>query len=243
MLEYIISWIFETWYNSIIGLFIFFNILYWSAAFIGSGLFSYMRKHAKLQAVTNHHLYPGQIRREIRQSMVSILIFSIQGILIQQGLINHWLYISYELNWWVIPQIIVLFLWNEIHFYLCHALLHTPFIMRRIHWVHHHSKEPTVFSTYSFHWAEAFLLGTVIFFPMLIYPFQAVAVLSLPVMSILINTLGHCNYDFFAGMRPSHLLKFSYRHSMHHKYGKGNLGFLLPWFDYLFNTSSKKTHE
>jgi lathosterol oxidase len=59
------------------------------------------------------------------------------------------------------------------------------------------------------------------------------------VKSLIINLLGHCNYDFFSQHAPEHLLKFSYRHSMHHKKGKGNLGFLLPWLDKIFNTAVK----
>lgn len=239
MLEAIFSWVFETWYNAFIALLLFFNVLYWSVTSTGILIFRYLVRKRGLTKVANHHLYAGQMRKEIGQSMRSILVFSLQGILIQQGIKQGWFQISYELNWWLLPQIIALFFWNEIHFYLSHALLHTRFMMRHIHKVHHHSKEPTVFSTFSFHWIEAFLLGTVIVFPLLIFPFQALAILSLPVMSLIINLLGHCNYDFFSQHAPEHLLKFSYRHSMHHKKGKGNLGFLLPWLDKIFNTAVK----
>lgn len=237
MLETIFRWAFGTWYNAFIAMLVFFNILYWSVTLIGLSLFRYLEKKNALLKVDNHFQYPGQMSKEIWQSMRSIFIFSLQGIAIQQGLIHNWFQISYDFNWWFLPQVILLFLWNEIHFYWCHFLLHTRFMMKHVHWVHHHSKEPTVFSTFSFHWLEAFLLGTVIVFPLIVYPFQAVAILSLPIMSLLINLLGHCNYDLFSKNNPAHVLKFSYRHSMHHKKGKGNLGFLLPWLDNLFKTA------
>ena len=240
MLEITMRWTFETWYHAFIAMFIFFNILYWGITFIGLYVFRYLEKYHGLQQVDNHFVKPGQQRREIWQSMRSIFVFSLQGIAIQQGLAHGWFQISYEFNWWFAPQVALLFLWNEVHFYVVHSLLHTRFMIKRVHWVHHHSKEPTVYSTFSFHWIEAFLLGTVILFPLLMYPFQAAAVLSLPVLSLIINLLGHCNYDFFSKNKPGHVLKFSYRHSMHHKEGKGNLGFLLPWLDILFKTDSKK---
>ncbi|MNL13205.1 Fatty acid hydroxylase superfamily protein [compost metagenome] len=240
MLETLFSWTFETWYHTFITMLVFFNVLYWVVTLIGLSVFRFMERKKKLLKVDNHYLYQGQVKKEIWQSMRSIMVFSLQGIVIQQGLANDWFQISYELNWWVLPQVMVLFFWNEIHFYCCHFLLHTRFMMAHVHWVHHHSKEPTVFSTFSFHWLEAFLLGTVIVFPLLVYPFQAVAILSLPVMSLLINLLGHCNYDLFFEHNPRHILKFSYRHSMHHKKGKGNLGFLLPWLDNLFKTSANQ---
>jgi lathosterol oxidase len=243
MLETIFRWAFDSWYHAFFAFLVFFNLLYWSMTLIGLFVFRYFENKNVLVKVGNKAVYQGQTSKEIWQSMRSILIFSLQGILIQQGLAQGWFQISYVFNWWFVPQVLLLFLWNEIHFYICHYLLHTRWMMRRVHWVHHHSKEPTVFSTFSFHWIEAFLLGTVILFPLLVYPFQAAAVLSLPVMSLFINLLGHCNYDLFAAHNPNHVLKFSYRHSMHHKKGKGNLGFLLPWLDTLCRTSLKEKNE
>jgi len=224
-------------------LFIFFNILYWFFSLAGRWLLHWLHEKELVIPVDNHALYPGQVRREIQNSLLSIVVFSVQGIVIQLGLQQGWLFISYEINWYCIPQIIVLFFWNEIHFYLVHRLLHSPWLIRRVHFVHHISTEPTVFATFSFHWIEAFLLGTVIIFPLLVFPFQAIAILSLPVMSILLNTLGHCNYDLFPKLAPNVFLKFSNRHSMHHKKGKGNYGFMLPWFDSLLNTSLSKMNK
>jgi sterol desaturase/sphingolipid hydroxylase (fatty acid hydroxylase superfamily) len=187
-------------------------------------------------------LYPGQEKIEIRNSLVSITIFSLQGILIQQGLKHGWLQISYDMTWVSMPQMLILFLWNEIHFYFVHRLLHLPWMLRHVHRVHHQSNEPTVYSTFSFHWIEAFLLGTVIIFPLIIYSFQILAILFLPVMSIVLNMLGHCNYDLFPKAHNRSLIKFSNRHSLHHQKGKGNYGFMLPWFDSLFETGISKKY-
>lgn len=236
MIEALFQWTFETWYQAFIALFVFFNLTYWLITLIGLALFKKIAKTKQLTKIETS-LYQGQTKREIWQSMCSIFVFSLQGILIQQGLVYDWFQISYAFNWWFLLQVLVLFLWNEIHFYCCHYLLHTKWMMRNIHRVHHHSIETTVFSTFSFHWAEAFLLGTVILFPLFVYPFQAAAILFLPVMSLIINLIGHCNYDLFATHDPKHVLKFSYRHGMHHKKGRGNLGFLLPWLDTLCRTS------
>lgn len=221
-------------------MFLFFNLLYWGSA--GAGYFILRWLHSKqlVEPVDNHALYPGQVKKEIRNSLLSITVFSLQGIFIQQGIRHGWLHISYVVDWYCLPQMLILFLWNEIHFYVVHRLLHLPWLRKRVHWVHHHSKEPTVFSTYSFHWVEAFLLGTVIFFPMAVYPFQVPALLFLPVMSIVLNTLGHCNYEFFPSTFLHSLFGFSNRHSMHHKKGKGNYGFMLSWFDGMFQTRIPK---
>ena len=231
--------VFATWYHAFMAMFLFFNFIYWVFSLSALVVFRYFEDKKQLIRVDNHFLYAGQQKKEILQSMRSIVIFSLQGILIQQGIVHGWFHIGTALSWWILPQIIILFLWNEVHFYFSHLLLHTKFMMRNIHHVHHHSKEPTVFSTFSFHWIEAFLLGTVVFFPLLIYPFELWAILFLPIMSFIINLMGHSNYDLFRNHQAEHILKFSYRHSMHHKRGKGNLGFLVPWLDQLFKTTAK----
>ncbi|SFW12827.1 Fatty acid hydroxylase superfamily protein [Sinomicrobium oceani] len=239
MPEKIIIWSFETWYHTVISMFLFFNLLYWGSALGGQLLLKFFHRKSVISTIDNDNIRPGQVKREISKSMMSIAVFSLQGIIFQQGIQHGWLHISYSFNWICLIEIPVLFFWNEIHFYLCHVLMHRKWFMRHVHTEHHRSKEPTVFSTYSFHWFEAFLLGTVIIPPLLFYPFHVLSVLSLPVMSILINMLGHSNYEFHGSRNPGHLLKFSYRHSMHHKTAKGNFGFMLPWFDQLFNTTYK----
>lgn len=239
MMRTISDIVFAKWYIAFTAMFLFFNLIYWGFSFLAILIFHYFERKNTIVKVENHFLYAGQKKKEILQSMRSIFIFSLQAIVIQQGIENGWFHIQTYTNWWVVPQVIVLFFWNEIHFYFCHRLLHTKFMMKNIHHVHHHSKEPTVFSTFSFHGLEAFLLGTIVFLPLLLYPFQLLAIISLPIMSLLINLLGHSNYDLFSNHHPKHILKFPYRHSMHHKQGKGNLGFLLPWLDQIFKTTAK----
>ena len=82
----------------------------------------------------------------------------------------------------------------------------------------------TPFSTYSFHPLEAVLLGNVILLPMLLHDFSFAALLSLPVMSLLLNNLGHSNYDFAPAAGHDHWLSASRRHHLHHIRYHGNYG-------------------
>jgi len=218
--------------------FILFLLLYFFFAITTYFITRFIQTRYKLSGQENYDI--AQIKKEIKYSLVSILVFALQAIFIQIGYTQGWIQINWELNLLtLIPQIAVLFFWNELHFYLCHRLLHVGWWFRKVHKVHHTSFHPSPFSVYSFHWIEAFLLGTVIFLPLLLYPFQYLALLSLPVMSIFLNTLGHWDYDLFPSLEPSSLLKFSYRHAMHHRKVHGNFGFLLPVFDRIFKTGIK----
>ncbi len=189
----------------------------------------------------NQELYgKSQIMREIKYSMFSILIFSLQSIFIQQAIVHGWARLETDFNYSrYFLEVGVLFFWNEIHFYTSHRLLHLHWWFKNIHYLHHQSFHPTPFSVYSFSWAEAFLLGTVIYPPLLLHRFQTISLISLPIMSIILNVIGHWNYDFFPGRRINHWLRASFRHSLHHSKVHGNFGFQLSVFDKLFKSDIK----
>ncbi len=134
--------------------------------------------------------------------------------------------------------LLVLNLWNEIHFFIVHRIMHLPFFMRKVHFVHHKSKVPTVYSVYSFHWLEAFLLSTV---PLTIVPFLPFSFFSIaiyPLTSILINYSGHCNYRFGNGTGKSWQL-FGTHHNEHHSKNNKNYGFVLQIFDQIISKLNK----
>ena len=129
-----------------------------------------------------------------------------------------------------------LFLWNEVYFYFIHRAFHNK-ALYKYHADHHFSHVPSPFSAYSFHWTEGILLGAVMPVIMCFHDFQLFSLLTLPLMSIAMNVLGHSNVDFFPAKPMDHLLSFSKRHSLHHKIPHANYGFLLPYFDQIFKTS------
>lgn len=177
-----------------------------------------------------------QYRREIAQACVSILIFGAGVVLPWSILKLGWASLTPDPSAVrVAAEVAALFLWNELHFYACHRLLHTR-VLRRFHADHHRSHVPTPFSTYAFHPVEALLLGSVPLVPMLLHDFSFEALLCLPVLSILLNVLGHANYELSRSAPARGLLGASRRHALHHARYHGNYGFLLPVFDRLSGT-------
>ena len=182
-------------------------------------------------------LFAGQMGREIRQSLQSVLIFG-SGLLIPWGLLQTgWAHLADAPgSLQIVLECLLLVLWNEVHFYLCHRLLHTPG-MKRFHLDHHRSTVPTPWSTYSFHPVEAVLLGSVIVPPMLVHDFSATALVFLPLISIVFNGIGHSNYDFLPDFRRDRWwLNGARRHHLHHACYQGNFGFMFPFMDRLFGT-------
>ena len=188
------------------------------------------------RTIDPRELPAGQYRREIAQACVSILIFG-AGVVLPWGFLKlGWASLTPDPSAVrVATEVAALFLWNELHFYACHRLLHTR-PLRRFHAAHHRSHISTPFSTYAFHPVEALLLGSVPLVPMLLHDFSFEALLCLPVLSILLNVLGHANYEFSRSAPARGLLGASRRHALHHARYHGNYGFLLPVFDRLSGT-------
>jgi sterol desaturase/sphingolipid hydroxylase (fatty acid hydroxylase superfamily) len=184
---------------------------------------------------------PGQIREEVGNSLVAIGIFAIYGMLtikaLESGLIN----VDWTPNWALLPlEILVLTLWNELHFFACHRLLHTKWLFRTVHHAHHRSVVTTPYSTYSMHWFEAVLLGSVMITAMAMHAFSYVALACLPLISILINVVSHSNYELFPNAPEGSLRAAARRHGGHHSRSAATYGFLMPMLDRLFGGAAVK---
>ena len=222
----------------------YFAVLYFATALASVWLTRWALPRAGFGKVIDPRPLPeNQQRREIAQACVSILIFGV-GVVLPWGLLQlGWAQLARDPSAVrVALEIAVLFFWNELHFYGCHRLLHTR-LLRRFHADHHRSHVPTPFSTYAFHPVEALLLGSVPLIPMLLHDFSFQALLCLPVLSILLNSLGHANYEFSRVAPARGPLAASRRHALHHARYHGNYGFLLPVFDRLMGTElDAETH-
>jgi lathosterol oxidase len=182
-------------------------------------------------------LAPGQVRLEIVGSLVSIAIFAVYGVISvlaeRRGVIT--------INWHPAPftilvNLVLLTLWNEVHFYACHRFLHTRWLYRKVHAVHHRSIVPTPFSTFSFHWFEATLLSSVMILALLVWPLDIITIVIFPGISLIGNSIGHMNYAVFLDKSESELLAACQRHTAHHTRWSGNYGFYLPWLDQWLST-------
>jgi len=179
---------------------------------------------------------PEQLRRELLQSGGSVLIFGL-GMVFPWGLLQlGWARFAVDPSGWrIAAEILVLAVWNDIHFWINHRLLHTRWL-KRFHGPHHRSMVSTPWSTYSFHPVEAAMLGNVILLPMVLHDFSFWALASVPVFSLVLNNIGHANYDFFPQVSYGHWFAASRRHHLHHAAHAGNYGFQFTFMDRMFGT-------
>jgi lathosterol oxidase len=178
----------------------------------------------------------GQLRRELAQSAMSVLLFGV-GSVVPWGLLKlGWARLDPSPSPLQIGlEVVALAIWNDVHFWVNHRLLHSR-LLRRFHGAHHRSVVTTPFATYSFHPVEALMLGNVILLPMLFHDFSFWALASVPLFSLFFNNIGHANYDFFPKVSYDHWFAASRRHHLHHACHAGNYGFQWTFMDRLFGT-------
>jgi Delta7-sterol 5-desaturase len=219
------------------------GIAFFATLYFGVGGVNYLLSRHLLPAISYGAILDprpigeGQIGRELRQSSLSILIFG-TGLVVPWGILHlGWARLANEASGWQIAlEIFILAVWNEIHFYLNHRLLHTPWL-RRFHVPHHRSIVTTPWSSYSFHPIEMMMLGNVILLPMLLHDFSFYSLMAVPIFSIVFNNIGHSNYDFLPDAEHDRWwLNGARRHHLHHACYHGNYGFMFPFMDRLLRT-------
>ena len=185
--------------------------------------------------IERREVRPAQLTSEQRNSLRSIVLFGM-GMVVPWGLLQlGWADIAGHAT---LPEIVLdgvlLVLWNDLHFYGMHRLLHARF--RKLHGLHHQSIAATPFAAYSMSAGEALLLGSVMPMAMLVHDFSIESLALLPVWSICINVLSHANCDLFPRARATSLLRFIRHHQHHHSHYHGNYGFLFIQLDQWFGT-------
>ncbi len=177
-----------------------------------------------------------QIRTEFLQSLRSILLFGI-------GMIVPWLMLRHGISqlkletstMLILLELVVLVLWNDIHFYAVHRLLHSK--LKWAHITHHKSVTSTPFAAYSMSMTEATLLGSVMPLAMLVHDFSLIPLVLLPIWSISINAIAHSNCNLFSNASEHSLLSLVRHHQSHHSSYHGNYSFFFNQLDRWFGTA------
>jgi len=152
--------------------------------------------------------------------------------------------------------ILLLDLFHDTWFYWSHKLLHTRWMMRNVHYMHHQSTNPSAFTGYSFHWIEACLVFSVAVAEIFIFPIPFAVQRIYELWMIAIHLGGHCGYEI-APHAPhlaqvlglvvtkvlgvgteclSGILNNVEHHDMHHQHPKYHLSLYFTHWDFLMGT-------
>lgn len=200
-----------------------------------------LKKNQHTMVLNPKNYEPQQIQSEIKSSLLSILIFGFNSVIIRMLLDNQLIQFRQDLNGLRIAGEVLLFLvWNEIHFFCAHRLLHTR-LFYKFHKEHHKISNISPFAIFRFHPIEAFLLSTVIPLMTLMLNIHMESVIIFVLISMTLNIIGHSGLDLFSSWLS--FFHFSKRHFLHHKFHKMNFGFLVPYFDQVLKTDQMKSER
>jgi Delta7-sterol 5-desaturase len=203
--------------------------------FLKEGLAKY-----KIQA---REASPADVRREIKSSLRTVLIFSViyAGIYFgaTAGVFTIYLGVA-PVGWgYMLFSILAIIVAHDAHFYWTHRLLHLR-RFRRFHRTHHQSVTPTAYACYAFDGSEAILHGLFLPIWLLIVPMQLPALCIALTLMMVRNTLGHTGVELVAHGTDRGKwfgwLVTNTDHDLHHVAFHYNFGFYFTWWDRLMGT-------
>ncbi|MCK6518526.1 sterol desaturase family protein [Myxococcota bacterium] len=186
----------------------------------------------------------AQLRHELKHTAVVLAIGTAQLLLINALNDRGWTQLSQDWGPWgamgAALTVVGLVLFNDLWFYSVHRVLHTPWLFRRVHAVHHRSADVNPFSSYSFHAVEGALLTAWLIPAALLVPLSMPALMVTQLIGTANNLMAHLGYELLPvwwirapGLRWTNTATF---HSLHHTQLKGNYGLFTRLWDRLLGT-------
>lgn len=112
---------------------------------------------------------------------------------------------------------------HEFHFFCIHRLIHTPFLYRWVHSVHHNSNNPSPWSSLSMHPVEHLLYFSTVLYHLVLPSNPIVALYQLHFAGF--GALpGHIGFDKVEVTDGTAIDSHAYIHYLHHKYFEVNYG-------------------
>ncbi len=187
---------------------------------------------------------PGQIRREVAYSLVTVLIFASSGfgifLLKEAGLTQIYSEVSqHGFLYWALSVALAIVL-HDAYFYWTHRLLHQKWWFRHVHRVHHHSTRPTPWAAYAFHPVEAVIQAGFLTLLVLAVPLHPAAMFAFLIHMIVRNCIGHSGVEVMpwrvATRGSLRWITTVTHHHFHHARNRGNFGLYFTWWDRLCGT-------
>lgn len=141
---------------------------------------------------------------------------------------------KYGLTWFVL-SIPLLMIWHDTYFYWTHRLLHTRWLLRHVHFVHHRSRHPSPFAAYAFHPVEAFLNGQVMLLALLVVPLNGYVLVAFGILEMMRAGFSHATVETMPRRFARHWFTGRFvtttHHHLHHEAVHGNYALWFTWWD------------
>jgi Delta7-sterol 5-desaturase len=179
------------------------------------------------------------VRREMTHSALTLLVFAALGTAVIGGMFSGHITIYRDPArygwWWLVLSLPLMIVWHDFYFYWTHRLLHTRWLLRHVHGVHHRSRNPSPWAAYAFHPVEALINGLVTPLALLMLPLHWSVLMLFALHQIVRNAIGHAAVEVLPRAFATHWLGRHFttttHHHLHHETAQGHYGLWFTWWD------------
>lgn len=136
---------------------------------------------------------------------------------------------------------------HDTYFYWIHRAVHLPELYQRVHRVHHLSRNPSPWASFSFQLSEAILESIWVIPAHGLFPIQAYVWAIFGTIIVAINVVGHLGVEAYPQSWQTHpilkWLNFSTYHNEHHQFFVGNYGLYFSFWDRVMGTLRQSSQE
>jgi Delta7-sterol 5-desaturase len=232
-----------------------FNLFNEAKHYLLAALFMWGLLHVLLKSRLAHRLidqWPSRtdIHRELAYSFLSMLVFAGLSLAVVAGVFNGHFVIYRDPGqhgwWWLVASFPLLLVWQDVYFYTTHRLLHTRWLFKHVHGVHHRSRQPSPWAAYAFHPIEALINGLVTPLALCVVPLHGGVLFASVLHQIIRNTHGHAAVETMPAGFTRHVLGQFFttttHHHLHHETARGNYGLWFTWWDRWLGTERMDYH-
>ncbi|WP_265132342.1 sterol desaturase family protein [Chryseobacterium oranimense] len=206
----------------------------------------FYRKSLNRAKIQKKEVLATDIRREIINSVAASFIMSLLVFIILDTKLAKFTKLYTNIDdcsiWWLPLSVLLGAIIHDSYFYWLHRLLHHKRLFKYSHVIHHQSKNPSPFASYSFNFIEAIGEGLIIPVLLFIVPFHLMSLYCFIVLGFIINAYGHLGYElapkWFRTSFLFHILNTSVYHNLHHSKFYGNFGLYFRFWDKIMGTEN-----
>ncbi len=130
-----------------------------------------------------------------------------------------------------IVSLFLITLVHDTYYYWMHRLLHTPWLFKKIHAVHHRSRNPTVLTFFAMHPLESALMAFSIPLCVVIFPVCDLAFNVAYAMYMAQAIYAHSGFEYFKTHTTSRYFTTSHSHNLHHQAVRCNYSYFYNIWD------------
>ena len=188
----------------------------------------------------------GSIKNDVTWSILSSSIFALMGVFLielwHEGFIQ--IILGFELRDLVLglAQLIGLMILHDTYFYWTHRLLHTNSLFQ-FHRAHHISRNPSAWTSFSFHPIEAILQSVIIPVLFIMMPVYGWVLISFLTIMSITGVTNHLGYEVFTSPVRNKFFPFlitATHHQKHHHNFNKNFALYFNFWDNWMGTEHGK---